>query len=476
MKKVKWRKGLWGRRGWRLHLKSVRRRRRFRRRHAGYQRFVENANRLQKKLGKTRKLGKTPFLHNKILAPKPEISNTLQFLSSVPDLFTVNEFKSKDDGHLQIPKIFSLIDNSVESFEFLKRLFVILLGQKSEKVILDYGKCERIDVDASICMDVILADFIKYFNRCKDRGHEVRTKFIVPKNFENPQIMRILFSIGAYRNIAQIEIKFPDIIALPVLIGNQDDTNRWGKCEIDATKIVEYIKKCIDRMHRTLSPDSEDSMYKVLGEIITNAEEHGTLKYRYAIGFFQEIEDSDDHFGIFNFSIFNFGETIYQKFKSPSCENKKVVDQMTDLSSLYTDKKWLRKAEFEEETLWTLYALQEGVTSKERKRGNGSIQFIENFFKLKGDMTKDNISSMVVVSGNTRIIFDGTYSIIKKPQGGVEKPFKMITFNESGEISEVPNKKFVTFAPHFFPGVLISARILIKFVNTSKENNEHSSL
>ncbi|HMG14624.1 MAG TPA: hypothetical protein VK590_04205 [Saprospiraceae bacterium] len=80
---------------------------------------------------------------------------------------------------------------------------------------------------------------------------------------------------------------------------------------------------------------------------------------------------------------------------------------MKNLSERYTQKNFFIKAKFEEQTLWTLYALQEGVTSHaEWRRGNGCIRFIDSFFNLKGDQEKDNISYLSIVSGNTRIIFD----------------------------------------------------------------------
>ena len=84
---------------------------------------------------------------------------------------------------------------------------------------------------------------------------------------------------------------------------------------------------------------------------------------------------------------------------------------------------------------------------------------------LKGNMDKDEESKLAIISGNTRIVFDGTYTIVKKENVTKKGSCKMITFNDSGDISEKPNKKFVTFAPNFFPGTLISARILIKFDN-----------
>jgi hypothetical protein len=147
--------------------------------------------------------------------------------------------------------------------------------------------------------------------------------------------------------------------------------------------------------------------------------------------------------------------------------------EMKELSSNYTKKGLFSKAEFEEQTLWTLYALQEGVTSKaDWKRGNGSIRFIDSFFSLKGDNEKDNISYLSIVSGNTRITFDGTYRLIDKIKGKNNRKYKMMTFNENGDIENKPDKKYVIFAENYFPGTIISAKICIKEINTEQSENE----
>lgn len=406
----------------------------------------------------------------KLLPPKPEFSENIDFLSSFSKLFTETRINSNHNGHFYIPETFSLIDNYQQSFEFLKRLFFCLYKGNCGKLILDYANCKRIDVDASICMDIILGEFIQYLKKCHTRGYsKVLPKEIKPINFQRAEIMKVLFSIGAYRNLKGLKINYPDIEDLPVLINHHSYEDRWQKNELHTTQIVEYIKRCLKRMNRELIIEAETGFYKVIGEIMSNAEEHSTMPFRYAIGFFQETHNTDDHFGIFNFCIFNFGKTIYETFKSPDCLNPTVVEQMTDLSVEYTKKGWFTNADFEEETLWTLYSLQEGVTSKEKKRGNGSIQYIKNFFSLKGNVDKDEVSKLLIISGNSRILFDGTYGITEKQ--GTNRKFKMMTFNETGEISDKPDKNYVTFAPHFFPGTLISARILIKFDNTKQENN-----
>ena len=140
---------------------------------------------------------------------------------------------------------------------------------------------------------------------------------------------------------------------------------------------------------------------------------------------------------------------------------------MESLSEKYTQQKFFKKSEFEEETLWTLYALQEGVTREQDwKRGNGSIRFIESFFKLKGNESCDDKSKMAITSGNTHIVFNGEYLIFEKPRPEGGKPYKMMTFNKENDLENKPDKKYVYFAENYFPGTLITAKIWIDFNNT----------
>lgn len=463
------------RKSWVSFLKSKKRQRRIKKINNGL--AIHKANmgrnaRLKGRYSKTSRVLSKWSGNKKVQKPKkPEYSEKIKYLLSIPEIFS-NQVSWYDEENLILPKCFSLSNesSSQESFEFLKKLLYTLHINKVSKITLDYSICQRIDVDASICMDIILAEFIMYFNKCNLLGYknEISIKTIQPINFESKEnIKKVLFSIGAYRNISGFKINYPDIIDLPVIVNNSRSSKVWSKSEVDLTNIVEYIKKCLKRLNRVLTIDAENEFYKVIGEIMSNALEHSTLPFSYAIGFFQETHNDDEHFGIFNFSIFNYGDTIYRTFKNPDCQNQKAVTEMNALSENFTQKGFFKNASFEEETLWTLYALQEGVTCKPKKRGNGSIQYIENFFKLKGDMLNDDVSSMTILSGNARIVFDGTYQIVDKVKDGTNRKYKFITFNESGEINEEPNKKFVTFAPNFFPGTLISARILIKFDNTN---------
>ena len=66
---------------------------------------------------------------------------------------------------------------------------------------------------------------------------------------------------------------------------------------------------------------------------------------------------------------------------------------------------------------------------------------------------------MAIISGNTNIIFDGKYNIQNKIKG--KDKFKVMTFNNSNNIEDKPDNKYVRSVENYFPGTIISARILI---------------
>ena len=132
---------------------------------------------------------------------------------------------------------------------------------------------------------------------------------------------------------------------------------------------------------------------------------------------------------------------------------------MRALSKTYTEHGFFSSKEtFNEGDLWTLYALQDGVTSViGQRRGSGSVRFIDSFFNLKGDNNVDNESEMNIISGNTRIRFDGTYRISKSERNG--EVYSVMSFNNSGSLEERPDSTFVGYYSPYFPGTVISVKI-----------------
>jgi hypothetical protein len=372
----------------------------------------------------------------------------------------------KDTYNIKVPKIFSLIDNGKESYEFIRNLTLNILFDKYKTVEIDYINCERVELSAQIYTDMILRDLDKLIKR-RNNNRYTQTKLttLTGININNENIQKLLFSVGSPAIIMSKGFrKYDDIIPYKLCVHNKEfnKLENAKRKEVDSTEMVDYVIDSLATLDKKLTPDRIEDLSVVIGEILINAEEHSTTNYRYSTGYFQKHEIEDENYGIFNLAIMNFGETIYEKFKSPNCTNVKIKNRMTELSNQYTKNKFWSSA-FEEESLWTLYALQQGITSvsiNSSKRGNGSIQFIEGFFNLKGtNENADKLSRMAIISGNTTILFDGKYGIQNKIIG--KEKFKVMTFNKSNNIEDKPDNKYVKYNDNYFPGTLISARILI---------------
>lgn len=373
------------------------------------------------------------------------------------------------DGKFFVPEDFSLIENPEESYRFIRLIFGTLLFQTSDKLFIDYAKCKNADLGAQVLLDIIQKDILEFYKRCR-RHPKTRTRVtsIGGRNIMEDSVSKMLFSVGSPAIHNNEQVVFKDIIPYKLCIHDRSKNENSQKVseqkDIDTTKLVDYVLECLKRMDKHLSPEKLDDLCIVISEILINAEEHSSTKKRYSIGYFQELNEEGEHYGVFRLAILNFGNTIYDKFKSPNCQNQSIVKKMNSLSKEYTRKKIFKTKKFEEETLWTLYSLQEGVTSVSpfdyKKRGNGSIRFIESFFNIKGGGDhEDYTSKMAILSGNTSIVFDGKYKMTEKFDDNGDK-FQYMTFNDSGNIEEEPDKSYVKYVKNNFPGTLISAKIL----------------
>ncbi|TGK87576.1 hypothetical protein EHQ24_01655 [Leptospira noumeaensis] len=396
------------------------------------------------------------------------LSYLLNCSKSVFHIEKISKPIPNNNGYFKVPAHFSIIDNPKESYNFIKNLLGSLINESYTKIYIDYNDCVKIDLSAQSLLDIILKDVIAYFNYRK-RSHLIEASKVVEINginFNSEEVEKLLHSVGSVAIHSNRHTSYPEIIPYPLCIHSRDQNINKIKLEeqkeLDTTKLVDYVLSCLGRLNRKLTTDRIEDLSTVIGEILINAEEHSTTKYRFSIGYFHEFE-GEEHYGVFRLTILNFGQTIYEKFKDDNCPNKDVVEKMEKLSKQYTAKKLFKGREFEEESLWTLYALQEGVTSvapeSYKKRGNGSIRFIESFFNIKGKMKeKEEVSRMVILSGNTNITFDGSYNIVDKEIHSDN--FKMMTFNDSGNIEDKPDNKFVKHVDQYFPGTIISAKIL----------------
>ena len=387
----------------------------------------------------------------------------------------IYEMKFNSQGRIIIPANFSVTENPKQSYETLQRLVSSLLLEEYDTLILDYNGCHNVELGTQVLQDIILTDFIEFKRRLNKKNKGLLSHFT--KNFRaehifDESVSKMSFSVGSPVTLKIQEFQYNDVEKSKLRIHDESTFAKLKRTsaeetELEITSLCEYVVNSLLQVDRELSDDDIESLYDVIGEALVNADDHSTTKYRFSIGYFEKKKIEDKEVGLFKLAILNLGRTIYQKFHDQDCPNKKHVERMRQLSDKYTQNRWFRPREFEEETLWTLYALQDGVTSKKEKRGSGTISIIENFFKMKGNDDSDNISRMMIVSGSACIKFDGTYKIQKKTDENGE-PMSVMTFNKSGNIEDKPDDAYVYSNDSFFPGTLISVTLLFDKLETNE--------
>ena len=387
-----------------------------------------------------------------------------------------NQDKLKNEGFrnrcvIQIPKHFSILSNPEPSYNVLKQIVEAITFQNCDKLLLDYQGCKECDLATQVFLDSILKSFDRYAKLCKAARvtKYIRITQVGGEHILEPSLRKMINSVGSPVELINRQMQFKDVEPFRLRQIDSRDVTKIkfeGQKEIDSTDLILYVQKCLLRFNKTLTQDARQALGTVLGETLANAEEHSTLHNRYLIGYMEETNDSQSHYGLLNVVIMNTGSTIYERFKYPEEDeviNKECVNQMRALSEKFTKRGFFDFNSFTEENLWTLYSLQGGVSivpREIRNRGNGTIGFIRSFFSLKGSTEVDNVSRMTILSGNTRIDFDGTYQIYETI-GDDGRKKEMMTFNKTNSLEEKPNSKYVYHTKHYFPGTIISAQLLI---------------
>lgn len=432
-------------------------------------RLVKRKNRrrdYEKHLEYLKKMGGKPSM-DKIL--DLSLTDSTKYLFSCPESpFYLNRLQLIADDYscnIHIPRYFSLVENPDESYNAISKLVASFFFHRNQEIVIDYSDCANFTLEAQVLLDILLKDILKCNNQfLMSKRLKKYYRKIIDRSVTGSDVRKMLFSVGSQAEHANKRKDYSDIIPYNLCIHktSKDNITQIEQKDIDTTSLSDYVENCLARMGRKLDSDSMDNLCTVIGEILINAEEHSSTNCRYSIGYFEEKEVDDNHIGQFQLVIMNFGRTIYEKFHDEDCPNKSVVSKMQKLSDKYSKNGFWRKKQFEEETLWTLYSLQDGVTSvspsRYKNRGNGSCHFIESFFNLRNESQERELSRMVLHSGYTDILFDGSYRLGDREVNGDK--YRVMTFNKSGDIEDMPDVNYVKSTDYYFPGTYICANII----------------
>ena len=385
-------------------------------------------------------------------------SPLLSFLFSKLRSETKNIESVKGTTWIDIPKTFSFIRNPERSISVIRRAVTACRDRKINKIVLDHTACEHLDLGASMVLD------IAFLEHRKEKMFKKRKTILGGHLPENTKVLNLLQCTGILHHLRIDAQKPPNEVEdnyyrFPLRKGHRlrYKKNRSTDQETTATELAQYFKECFYRYGWRLSEDGQSYLLSLSGEVIDNAERHSQKNLWWTMAYLEQ--DHEINKGRCHISFLSFGKTIYQTMQKISPNSKLRID-IEKLTDRHRKRGFFSSSVFTEENLWTLYALQDGVTSSGKAGGGiGTIKMIETFLDLADSISPDNPPEMAIVSGSTQILFNNKYRLKHENINGELR--SIIAFNPENSLDSKPDKRNVRPLKSFFPGTIISLSFTI---------------
>jgi hypothetical protein len=395
-------------------------------------------------------------------ARKQALQRTNRYSEDVWPQLTTPRLTSRGRAVVIIPKVFSFIDDPVSTIETLNSLSSAVRDRNVHYVFIDFSKCQTLDLCASTAMTIIVL---------RAKRSRSGKAFGFQGNYPSTERAKILLrSSGLLKYLKTNAPILPSEIASQLKLmelrsGHSTRPERSAKCDQATTQLVAYVDNCLKESGAQLTAHGKSWLGTLIGETIANAEEHAKGHW-YATAHFDRLEPDVQEGGACHIVLMNFGRTIFDSFYLPD-SNPVTLAKLQALSDIHRKRRFfdIRNRAYDEKALYTLYALQEGVSRVSAERGIGTTLLINFFMELSAVNAK-----MCVLSGTSVILFDGKYSL--KPERFDGGHRRVIAFNESNSLEERPDDKNVWTIRDGFPGTVISLRFNLKkdYVDFSTES------
>ena len=369
---------------------------------------------------------------------------------------------------ITIPKVFSLIKNPNDVLDILYTV-VAVSSKEPRFLVFDHRPCTDMDLGASVVLDVIMLNLMQEW---KAKG-----KYHLSGHYPLNRRVRDIFQCMGMTKHLQIAEPAPEVEAgflkFNLFRGRGQPKDRLigpSDQERAATKLTEYLNDCFEAAaDYAFSVEGQRQVLQWAGELITNAEEHSEQAEWYAIAFMHPLlsgkpdDPNSNIVGECQLAIFNFGSSVHE---SLSCLEtpEEMRRQITAMVEKHAGRRFFLTPGYSEGDLWTLYALQDGISRFASApgaldRGKGTVRMIQAFQALGDTLDKDLEPEMTLISGTSCIHFTKRYQMRPAQfEGGTRQ---IIAFNDANSLDERPDPKHVHSLSGKFPGTLLTFRFFI---------------
>lgn len=363
---------------------------------------------------------------------------------AVPAPLRMKLVNGKPHRIIRLPRRFSFIDNPTESLNFIAST-VATISQGAPRVFFDQQKQQSMDLCAGALLNVVVKE-------AKDR-FDIKIAGAVPER-PYPLIMTVAAGLPAFFHLVEIEL--PNVTNF-FEVGHKSRASGDESSNIEGMgdRLKRYISDACDGLGRPLAPGAISHLGKLIGEVIQNAKEYGDGTW-WVAGF--TLRHSSAQLAVCHLAFFNFGPTIAETVQR--MKNPELSTEIAELIKAHEAKRFFEVSghPWTRDALWTLFAMQEGVTSHaspNRERGTGTAELITAFQQLGSTLDPTIQPRMCLLSGSTHLLFDGKFPM-KLMDGR-----RIMALNEENRLDLPPSRDAIRRLKRPFPGTLISIRFML---------------
>lgn len=369
-------------------------------------------------------------------------------------------------ARIVIPKAFSFIEDPDAAIDVAMNI-VNTIRRRPARILVDQSGMQEIDFCAASLLNALVRD--------ARRRYGVSCEGSLPSN---PDLNELVLATGLPEELrtqgAKVRIygrgehEAEAFHSFRLREGYRKRVSRRVAPDksLATTGLTRYLDECLNRFGFALTSDGKDFASTMCAEVLDNAERHSGEDRWWVAGYLRH--KGADRLGDCHIVIFNVGLSIAESLRSlpPTAALRKEIETL--VTRHRSAGLFRRGAQWNENTLWTLYALQQGVSAMNSQEqglsvldnGQGTIKLVDFFLRLGRRQDGQAGPKMAIVSGDTQILFDGVYGVqtVKTRSG---EPQRVVTFNQSGSLSERPDAKYVRSIRRYFPGTIISMRFYI---------------
>lgn len=349
---------------------------------------------------------------------------------------------------LRFPKTFSFIEAPDDAIGLINRLVNSVRRPAAQTIELDQSDCEFIDYGAEAVSTAIALEANRHFHLSFSGSFP-----------EDDELRKVIAAVGVPHYLGVDLPAVPEIERFPLSRGRKraEKATKSSERDIVSSNLTMYINRCLAHYGFGLKRPGLNKVSTLVSEVIGNAEDHSGTKNWWVAGYLQQ---GDEH-GDCHICIFNFGRTLAESLRQLP-DDAQLRANIERLVERHRSRGFFGIRGWEPERLWSLYALQQGVSRFNDDahavgdRGQGTVQLIR-FFQTLGETERAASPRMSVVSGQTQFLFDGTYRMEARQLNG-KVTRHIIAFNKTNDLEKPPDRKSVRKIDRYFPGSLISLR------------------